>query len=139
MSTYSFTSSSWQVEAQGEASSLESLDLGACHMSAAGTSALCAVLVRVSVLPRLRCVELFGNESDAEAVAGLRAARPEVDVAWKQSAEDAQEEADGADGADGATVPTGVSEGEPAAPPATRHDDDDDDDDDAPPDPGGSW
>ena len=45
---------------------------------------------------------------------------------------------DGADGADGATVPTGVSEGEPAAPPATRHDDDDDDDD-APPDSGGSW
>ena len=87
-----------------------------------------------------RCVELFGNESDAEAVAELRAARPEVDVAWKQSAEDAQEEADGADGAGGATVPTGVSEGEPAAPPATRHDDDDDDDDDdAPPDPGGSW
>ena len=61
MGTYLLPPSSWQVEAQGEASSLESLALGACHMSAAGTSALCAVLARVSVLPRLRCVELLAT------------------------------------------------------------------------------
>ena len=70
-------------------------------------------------------------------------------MAWKQSAEDAQEEAGGADAAgaaDGAMVPTGVSDGEVTAPPATSHDDDDgrdddddDDDDDVPPDPGASW
>ena len=60
-------------------------------------------------LTQARCVELFGNESDAEALARLRAARPGVDVAWKQSArEGAEAEADGAGGAAGATVPRPV-------------------------------
>ena len=62
-------------------------------------------------------MELFGNESDAEALARLRAARPGVDVAWKQSArEGAEAEADVADGAAGATVPPPVLTRTPQSP-----------------------
>ena len=68
-------------------------------------------------LTQARCVELFGNESDAEALARLRAARPGVDVAWKQSArEGAEAEADVADGAAGATVPPPVLTRTPQSP-----------------------
>ena len=62
-------------------------------------------------------MELFGNESDAEALARLRTARPGVDVAWKQSArEGAEAEADVADGAAGATVPPPVLTRTPPSP-----------------------
>ena len=62
-------------------------------------------------------MELFGNESDAEALARLRAARPGVDVAWKQSArEGAEAEADVAGGAAGATVPPPVLTRTPQSP-----------------------
>ena len=68
-------------------------------------------------LTQARCVELFGNESDAEALARLRAARPGVDVAWKQSArEGAEAEADDARGAAGATVPPPVLTRTPHSP-----------------------
>ena len=68
-------------------------------------------------LTQARCVELFGNESDAEALARLRAARPGVDVAWKQSArEGAEAEADVAGGAAGATVPPPVLTRTPQSP-----------------------
>ena len=68
-------------------------------------------------LTQARCVELFGNESDAEALARLRTARPGVDVAWKQSArEGAEAEADVADGAAGATVPPPVLTRTPQSP-----------------------
>ena len=78
--------------------------------------------------------------------------QPGLDVAWKQSAKDAQQSADGADGATiagddiagDASATTDLSEGAPAAPPATSHGDGGgggggDDDDDAPPEPGASW
>ena len=92
------------VRGLGAASALTSLDLGGCRLSQPGTRALCDELLLEGVLPQLRCIELFGNECDADTITRLREARPALDVAWKSNAEQAEkDEADDGDDAQRAT------------------------------------
>ena len=76
------------------AAALHTLDLGACALSAEALRALTSGL-RGGAAPQLRCLELFGNGDEKSrdewlaALAELKEAREEVDVAWKEPAGDA--------------------------------------------------
>ena len=79
------------AEAVTRAKSLRHLDLGACNLSVPALGALCAALSSGGA-PRLGCLELLGNGDQhsvpawKEALEALRAARTELDVAWKEPA-----------------------------------------------------
>ena len=70
------------------ARALESLDLGACALDAPAIVALCAALRDGATAPALQTLELFGNEAAKGLKAELdavRAARPALDVAWREA------------------------------------------------------
>ena len=76
-------------------SPLRHLDLGACGIGIDLLRAFSDALTSGSA-PQLRTLELFGNGTDDEtrvawldALAGLREARPDIDIAWKEPAGDA--------------------------------------------------
>ena len=79
------------AESLGMAKALGHLDLGACALSAEGFGALsCAI--QGAKGSSLRCLELFGNGDQhsvpawKKALDDLRAACPQLDIAWKEPA-----------------------------------------------------
>jgi len=76
--------------AEGGLASVHTLDLCCNEVSPSAAAALCQALALEGTAPQLRVLELGGNADLADApefedaAAQLKAARPDVDVVWKQ-------------------------------------------------------